>query len=260
MAVISKKEIVEGEGERPPTSSLLKTPLVFVPSSGQAMEILLDPLPRRGGLLRPIIIFGLALLISILAFAKDQPLTPKLQPVYEVLKELPVDYKPEGAVCEQIARLEAHQVFPQDQFLVVLGVEYHVGAGTLGELDLVVVDKSSRKVTQVAEVKCWGNLYNALDKAKAQQDRFLWNLSQFPNQIRFLAEDSGVELNIRDFGGIKEFVFISQQGGLRRGFHQEMPYTLSEIHELRAKLVRCQNQGECPGAPGKSGTPGISGT
>lgn len=193
-----------------------------------------------------LLIFILALLFSIYTFAKDLPLAPRLQPLYETLKTLPVNYKPDGAVCEQIARLQALDSFPGERFAVNVGVEYDLGAGTLGELDLVVTEKATGQVVSVAEVKCWHSLDEALDKAKEQQDRFLWNLSQYAERIHFVAHEAGVGFQARDFKEIKSFVFISQRGGLRKGFHQEIPYTLSEVDELRAKLVRCQNQGQCP--------------
>ncbi|WP_413290702.1 hypothetical protein [Bdellovibrio sp. HCB337] len=193
---------------------------------------------------------SLLILISLFAsisFAKQlAPLSPKLQPLFENLKTVPVNYKPEGAVCEQVARLQAFDEFPEDRFAITTGVKYDAGENTIGELDLIVVDKATRHVELVAEVKCWRDYGSAMDKAKVQRDRFMWTLTQFPEKIHFESEDPEFQFTEANFHGLTTFRFISQVGGVRKGFNQEIPYTLSEMSELREHLVRCQKKGECP--------------
>lgn len=191
--------------------------------------------------------FILSLVFASAAFAVPEiSLSPKLQPLFEVLKKIPANYKTEGTACEQAARIEAYNSsYPADRFVITTGVEYDIGDGTLGELDLVVIDKATDKVVLVGEVKCWRSFDSALDKAKYQQDRFLWNLRQYPQKIHFIAHEEGFAFTAEQFSGLNQFVFISQAGGTKKGFDQEIPYTLLEMDEISQVLVRCQKKGQC---------------
>lgn len=192
--------------------------------------------------------FALALLFSLSVFAAKPvtPLTPRLQELYNVLSKVPVNYKPDGIVCEQVVALQTREAFPADHYDITTGVEYEIGDGTLGELDLVVLNKETRKVELVGEVKCWHDFGAALDKASVQRDRFLWNLTQFPQKIVFKAHDARFNFTEANFHGLTQFIFISQMGGVKKGFNEEIPYNLGEMELLREKLVHCQNSGQCP--------------
>lgn len=174
------------------------------------------------------------------------PLSPKLIPVFELIKNAGVNYKPDGTVCEQVASLQAAETFPPDRYAITTGVVYEIGDGALGELDLVVVNRQTKAVELVAEVKCWHDFSAAMDKASAQRDRFLWNLSQFPEKILFNARSREHQFAETHFRELKQFIFISQAGGVKKGFDQEIPFTLSELKALQENLVRCQNSGKCP--------------
>lgn len=192
-------------------------------------------------------IFALAFFFSLFAFAaKPQPLSPKLQPLFEAIKNAGVNYKPDGTVCEQIVVLQTQQSFPADRYAITTGVEYEIGDGTLGELDLVVVNRETQRVELVGEVKCWHDFGAAMDKAKYQRDRFLWHLTQFPEKITFIAHDPTFKFTEASFHGLNQFIFISQVGGVKKGFDQEIPYNLEEMRELQEALVRCQNSRACP--------------
>lgn len=192
-------------------------------------------------------IFSFVFLLSFAASAaKPVPvLQPKLQPLFEALKNTGVNYKPEGTVCEQVVVLQMRQTYPADRYAITTGVEYEVGNGTLGELDLVIVNLQNRRVELAGEVKCWRDFFSAMDKAKAQRDRFLWNLSQFPEKIVFRAYDPKFSFVEADFRGLNQFIFVSQMGGIKKGFDLEIPYNLGEMHELQEALVRCQKSRQC---------------
>lgn len=167
-----------------------------------------------------------------------------LQPVFEALKQSGVNYEPDGAVCEQVARLKLAETYPTADFLVTGGVEYATGGETLGELDIVIFDKATQKVVLVAEVKCWKNLMSAMDKLKMQRDRFTWNLTQFPHRIQFVSYE-GLHIDATQFPKDLQFKSISQMGGVRRGFDQELEFSLGELKELRTRLLKCQAWGDC---------------
>ena len=145
-------------------------------------------------------VFAVACFFSLITFPKPpQPLQPKLQPLFEALKNTGVNYKPDGTVCEQIVVLQMQQTYPADQYAVTAGVEYDIGDGTVGELDLVVLNKTTQKVELVGEVKCWHDFGAAMDKAKVQRDRFMWNLTQFPGKITFSAHDPEFQFTEANF-------------------------------------------------------------
>lgn len=193
------------------------------------------------------IVFAFALFLSLFAFAKKpQPLPEKLQPVFDAIKDAGVNYKPDGTVCEQIVLLQMAQTYSPEQYAITSGVEYDVGDGTVGELDLVIMNKATQRVEVVGEVKCWHDFSAAMDKAKVQRDRFMWNLTQFPDKITFAAHDPSLRFTEANFHGLNKFIFISNIGGVRKGFDFEIPYNLPETRELQEALVHCQNKGLCP--------------
>ncbi len=192
-------------------------------------------------------VFAVAFFVSLFVFAaKPQPLSPKLQPVFEAIKNSGANYKTDGTVCEQIVVLQMQQTYPKDQYAVTAGVQYDIGEGIVGELDLVIVNKSTQAVELVGEVKCWHDFSAAMDKAKYQRDRFMWNLTQFSEKMVFTAHDPAFQFSEAQFQGLNKFIFISQIGGVRKGFDLEIPFSLQETRELQEALVRCQNSRVCP--------------
>lgn len=179
-----------------------------------------------------------SVLFSISSFAAD------IEPYFEALKQTGVNYEPDGAICEQVAKLRYRDEYPDAQFLITTGVEYSTGDRTLGELDIVVIDRATQKVILVSEVKCWKNFQQALDKAKSQRLRFQWNLEKHPQQMRFDSYE-GLTFSISQFDGSTQYRSLSQAGGINKGFDVELELTLSELKQLRMKLLKCQAWGEC---------------
>ena len=178
-------------------------------------------------------------LLSAHAFAGD------VQAAFEALKNTKVNYSPDGAVCEQLARLKVRETYPENAYDITGDIEYDLGALTIGELDVVVIEKSSQKVVLVEEVKCWKSFDGAKDKAVGQKTRFMWNLTKFPEKIRFTSYD-GTKLTAANFSSSFPFIFVSQAGGVRHGFDQELDFTLQETEHLRMQLLKCQDLGPCP--------------
>jgi hypothetical protein len=97
-----------------------------------------------------------------------------------------------------------------------------------------------------------------MDKAKMQRDRFLWNLSQFPAKIAFRSDDPEFSFVESNFRGLNQYIFVSQMGGVKKGFDIEIPYNLGEMRELQEFLVRCQKSGQCPlNSQGRKVPPGL---
>lgn len=180
-----------------------------------------------------------------LFFVSTASLAADLQAAFEALKNTKVNYNPDGAICEQLSILKVRQDYPETSYEITGGIEYDTGGATLGELDVVVLDKLSRKVVLIQEVKCWRDYDNGLVKAKSQRDRFMWNLTKHPDQIHFVSYN-GESFSTANFSNSFPFVFISHLGGVRHGFDAELEFNLSDLKKLRMMLLKCQDSGACP--------------
>lgn len=188
--------------------------------------------------MKAFVLASLFLLFSISSLAAD------IETYFEALRNSAVNYEPDGAVCEQVARLKFQEVYPEEQFELMIGVEYSTGGLTIGELDVLIVDRSTQKVVLVAEVKCWKNLKQALEKVQSQRRRFLFNLEKYPRNLRFETYSSQ-SLKVGQFSPETVFKSLAQAGAVEKGFDMELDLSLSELTGLRMKLLKCQAWGEC---------------
>lgn len=154
-------------------------------------------------------------------------------------------YKDPGAVCEEIARTEFQAQYPAPQYEVIVGVAYNWKGRTIGELDMVLMDKNLNKVVMVGEVKCYTNFHSGLSKAKQQRKRFLSHLGS-GKPLHFVNTSTGEIYDSSKFQYVQEFISISQKGGRQAGFDYEMEYSLDEMSQIRDKMIECQRAQQCP--------------
>jgi hypothetical protein len=177
-----------------------------------------------------------------------EPGAAPLGEVFEQLKDSGENYEITGTVCEQVARLELQRDYPAPRYEVLTGVAYAEARRVIGELDVVVFDKSAAadgKAVLIAEVKCWKNLPGGSRKARQQRKRFLDTMEQNQKVDFYLVSKREVQFERDQFQQAKRFISISQNGGHQAGFEDCLPYTLEELMALRERLMKCQNQGEC---------------
>lgn len=165
---------------------------------------------------------------------------------YEVIRQQARYYKDPGAVCEEVARHEFQLKYPAPQYEVIVGVAYNMNGRTLGELDLVILDKKTEQVEIVGEVKCYENLKRGLSKARQQRKRFLGHLSQSPDKLVFINTSSEKVVPNKVFRTVKTFLSVSQKGGEVIGFDHELEHDLDEMSQLRDMVISCQKRQECP--------------
>ncbi|MBO9666657.1 MAG: hypothetical protein J7501_07560 [Bdellovibrio sp.] len=189
-------------------------------------------------MIQNLVLISFLSLSSTLAFAGD------IQAAFETLKNSGVNYDPDGAVCEELERVRLDKIYPADKFVITGDVEYSTGGLTIGELDIIILDRQTNKVVLLEEVKCWKDFDGALLKAKSQKQRFEWNLEKSPRSLIFTSYD-GRSYSAEQFMGNIPFNFISQQGGVAKGFTYEFDLNLREVHQLRMMLLKCQQNGEC---------------
>ena len=187
------------------------------------------------------------LLLSLLFVTSSSFAALDLAGAFEALKTKAVNWDPDGAVCEQLTRVKARDQYPENAYDIIGDVEYDIGALTVGELDLLVIEKNSGKVILVEEVKCWKSFQGGIDKARSQKLRFEWHLSKYPQQIRFTSDE--MKISAANFSSSFPFIFVSQAGGAKWGFDQELDLNLSDIKKLRMMLLKCQDSHQCPKAP-----------
>lgn len=160
--------------------------------------------------------------------------------LFEKLRDSALNYEVVGVVCEQVSRLELMKTYPESDYHIVNGIEYGDNTRTIGELDVVVFQKSTKKAVLVGEVKCWRDLKGALSKARNQRKRFQSSLSK-----NIELHDHENDYDKSQFSNVQKFVAIAPKGATVAGFEMDMENSLGELMELRDKLLRCQDAGQC---------------
>lgn len=167
-----------------------------------------------------------------------------IQAAFDSIKDSGANLEPDGAVCEQLELVRLKATYPADKFIITGHVEYSLGKDTLGELDVIVLDRNTNKAVLLEEVKCWKDLSNAMVKATGQRDRFLWNLAKSPRAMVFTSYD-GRTYSVDQFQGEIPFKFVAQAGAVSKGFDVELDLNLRELGQLRMMVLKCQQNGQC---------------
>lgn len=166
---------------------------------------------------------------------------------FNQLKHTGQNFEPDGAVCEEIARLRFQEKYPTPDYTVLTGIEYSdkkTGL-TVGELDLVVFNNQTHEAILMGEVKCWKNPKGGLKKAKEQRQRFIHNISSNKSLTFTWLNDPKVKISKSQLDEIEQFLSIGPMGTKEYGFDYELDYSLSELIDLRRELLSCQAFGDC---------------
>lgn len=158
------------------------------------------------------------------------------------LRNISVNYQVDGAICEQVARLELEAEYPRQQYKVDVNLAYGLGNQVLGELDVVVSEKFSDAVILVGEVKCWTEPGRAQAKGAAQRLRFMDHIQR--TQGLWVRQDHRY-FKMSRFGDLRDFVLIGPRGSRRHGFERELRLGLEDLMDLRRTMMDCQKAGEC---------------
>jgi len=168
-----------------------------------------------------------------------------LEEDYQAIKDSGRSFEPAGAICEEVAKLGIQRQFPAPQYEVITGIAYSDKTGTLGELDIIVLESASQKAVEFGEVKCWKNPSQGLDKMHDQRDRFFRNIRS-AKDLKFKWEYDESRHFVKDqFLSAQKFISIAQKGAKEFGYDEELPYTLKELMQLRDRILRCQDFEGC---------------
>lgn len=188
------------------------------------------------------ICLSFALIIPSITFAKKLENSKRINEYFEILSYEKTDFEPVGAVCERVAVREVEPTYPTANYEIINSIQYDEHKTTIGELDVVIFDKTTGKVEAIAEVKCWKSFKGALKKAKEQRMRFLTHLNR-----NIVITDKDQKRYSKDkFNSIQKYFSISQNGGVNQGFDFELSLDFKELMELRKMLLDCRAQGRCP--------------
>lgn len=182
------------------------------------------------------------ILATNFAIAKVISTNPKIDEYFEELSYEDTNFEPDGAVCERVAVREVDVLYPKENFTIINSIQYDDKKTTIGELDLVIFDKSTGLVEAVAEVKCWRSFEGGLKKAKEQRMRF----QTYLNRGITITDGNDKRYSKDVFKQVKRYFTISQAGGMNRGYDFELSLDLKELIELRSRLLNCHAEGRCP--------------
>jgi hypothetical protein len=166
-----------------------------------------------------------------------------LNELFEKLRDSAMDYETVGTICEQVAKIELYKTYSPEDFEVITGIEYGDRTRTIGELDVVVFQKSTKEAVLVGEVKCWKDASAAREKAMDQRNRFIRSLKKNIDM-----HDADQAYNKKQFNHVLKYVAIGPKGYKDAGFEIEMENTLRELMDLRRMMLDCQQQGQCAAA------------
>ncbi|MNK01196.1 hypothetical protein D3C87_189910 [compost metagenome] len=184
---------------------------------------------------------SLALAI-LLSFVGLNAFAIKSEEAFELLKNSKENYEPIGAICEQVARLELAQEYDQNKYEIIVGIEYADSRQTIGELDVVIFEKATKKAILSAEVKCWNSIEGAKKKATEQRRRFIrYNTSGY----KLFFESKDMKFEQYQFQDIREFIMIAQKGSKKKGFDRELEMSLDDLMALRRRILSCQTYRNC---------------
>lgn len=176
---------------------------------------------------------------------------------YQALRKVPSNYEVFGTVCEEVARLRLEKEYAGDTYNVLRSIEYKDKIKVLGELDVVVFERSTNEAILIGEVKCWDDFNKALQKAKDQLNRFENAVEN--KQIRdiYLTHEQDQKgaprLQASQFDTHPRLTTISYDGGEAAGFDSSIGLTMEEVKELRDMLMGCKGKSECGRHSGKKG-------
>ena len=143
-----------------------------------------------------------------------------------------------------MAEHDFEATYPRSRYEIINGVAYGDEDGTLGELDLVVFDRASDSVVAIGEVKCWRDNISALSKAIEQKTRYQHALKS-ARALFFTSLSDKRVFDETQFSSSQDFKTIGPSGAKAQGFDLELRYSLTELMDLRERLIKCKSSKRC---------------
>jgi len=157
---------------------------------------------------------------------------------FEQLKDLDVNYKVIGYILEEIAKIQLQSAYPRGKYEIIGGLQYQEAGGrTVGELDIVVLDRNAGTAELVAEVKLSGNLFRAGRKASTQLGRFRNYLNSGKITKFHFIENPSLVFTAVQFENVEKYWRIGNTGAIDAGFDYEIDLTREEGDIIQQRLL-----------------------
>ncbi len=154
---------------------------------------------------------------------------------FEAIRNLPLDYGKVGSVLEAIALVLLQEQYAEPDFAVYTGIQYESRSGrTLGELDIVIWDRKTRRALAVYECKLTRNFQRAGKKSREQLDRFINALAR--DEIGGMRSEVGKRFDPSQFEHVLVYGFIGPHGALDAGWELQIDISREEGDILQAML------------------------
>jgi len=178
---------------------------------------------------------------TVWARSKEERRGPVLDRYRDYLKDRAIDFRKVDAshVEEELMRLKLYKRYRHDAFFIQRGVKYYLDGRKqeTGELDLVVIHRSSKKVKYVVEVKRLKHAEFAANYARSQLDRFRESLISSDKITFRTSEKTEFQLNKGNFDQkFKLAIGGVQQKGSSEFFDEVINITRGELTELKEWL------------------------
>ena len=161
-----------------------------------------------------------------------------LDSYFDQLKDLDVNYKVIGYILEKLAKIQLQSAYPRGKYEIIGGLQYQEAGGrTVGELDIVVLDREAGTAELVAEAKLSGNLYRAGRKASSQLGRFQNYLNSGKIAKFHFIENPSRVFTMAQFKDVDEYWRIGNTGAIDAGFDYEIDLTREEGDILQQRLL-----------------------
>jgi hypothetical protein len=188
---------------------------------------------------RLVVSFALFWGIAHQSFARD------IYETFDLLKDLPENFTVFGSVCEEVAKLDLKEMYPESEYYTRVGINYESNGRVAGELDTIVFRNDTGEAVIIGEVKCWKNMNKAIKKAHEQLSRFDRHMDGNKIDSMYEVDDQSQVYQTTQFDEDPRQMTIGQKGATAHGFTMELDLSLQELHRLHEMLVACKKQHQC---------------
>lgn len=188
----------------------------------------------------------LFLLVAFLAvfaatcLASEFPEGSKLDKYYKLLSAY--DFVPynQGYTLEELVKIDLKEKYPPQKFEITGGLEMANAAGfAIGEIDVLVLDRQTKKVVLIGEAKVWADLAKGLVKAKAQLAKLKEAIHSGEIKSLYFVPDPSRKLELDIFEGTQiSYETFGSKGAKGYGFDHELDITPAETTALNKALIK----------------------
>jgi len=184
------------------------------------------------------------IVFSVYAICAPFDNNPGLKKYYEKLKAIKFVPYNFGYTLEEIIKFKLEKRFPKTVYEITGGLELSDAKGyAIGEIDILVLNKKTKKVVLIGEAKVWKDLKKALIKARHQLQKLRDAITNNKIKSMYYCPDPKKKFTTAIFKNTKIlYETFSSKGGKKYGFDYEIDITPSEVLRLNKALIKYHYQ------------------